>query len=248
LRFRRDLAVLDRVVYDVIRERRAHPDGRGDLLDMLMSAVDEETGQGMDDAALRDEVMTMFLAGHETTANGLAWTFYLLSKNPAVERKLRDELEQVLGGRAPTFEDLARLRYTTMVFQESLRLYPPAWLLPRTVREDDRLGEYSVPKGAIVLLSPYVLHRHPRYWNNPEGFDPERFENEKPGPLQRYTYFPFGAGPRQCIGSAFATLEAQLIMARVLQRYRLELVPTRKVEPEALITLRPKNGMWMRIR
>jgi cytochrome P450 len=242
-RFKRAVTTLDGVVNEIIEARRESGEDAGDLLSMLMAARDEETGEAMDDRQLRDEVMTMLLAGHETTANLLAWTWYLLSKNPAVARRLEEEVDRVLAGRVPTVEDLPRLDYARMVVDEVLRLYPPAWLISREAIEEDEIGGFHIPKGSIVMLSPYVTHRHPAFWENPEGFDPERHTAERVKARHRYAFFPFAGGPRQCIGNAFALMEAQIILAMVIQRYRLHLVPGHEVAPDPSVTLRPHPGV-----
>ena len=246
-RFKAALRTLDAVAEGVIRERRRAADGedRGDLLSMLLSARDEETGEGMDDRQLRDEVMTLLLAGHETTANALSWTWYLLGEHPEAEERLRAELSGVLGVRLPTVEDVPNLRYTRMVIEESMRLYPPVWAIGRnTIAEDEILG-YRIPANVEVTLSAYVTHRHPAFWEDPEVFDPERFSPGRSEGRPRFAYFPFAGGPRLCIGRDFALLEAQLILATVAQRYRPRLVPGHPVESEPLITLRPRRGLPM---
>lgn len=240
-RFREALATLDDIVFRMIEERRRAERRPNDLLTMLLEARDEQTGQGLSDRELRDEAMTIFLAGHETTANALTWTFYLLSLHPEAFRRVRAELAEVLGGRLPTADDAAKLPYTTMVLQESMRLYPPAWMVSRAAREDDIIGGYHIPKGSYVFSSPYITHRHPKLWENPEGFDPERFSPERVAAMPRFAYFPFGGGPRICIGNAFAMMEAQLLLATLAQRWRLDLAPGLRVEPEPLITLRPRE-------
>jgi cytochrome P450 len=245
LRFQRAKATVDALVDRMIEERRRSGEDRGDLLSMLMLARDSETGEAMSDQQLRDEVMTIFLAGHETTSNALSWTFYLLSKHPTVERRLRTELATVLGGRTPTLHDLPQLPYTLMVIEESMRLYPPVWGIERRSLTDDRIGGYHIPAGSYIFLMQYVTHRHPDFWDNPEGFDPERFSPERATERPRFAYFPFGGGPRQCIGNNFALMEAQLILATVLQRYQLELVPGHPIEPESNITLSPRYGVQM---
>jgi cytochrome P450 len=247
-RFQAAVHTLDRVVYGMMEERRhsAHP--TDDLLSMLVFAHDEETGAGMSDRQLRDEVMTLFLAGHETTANALTWTWYLLSTHPEIERRLEMELAAGLGGRTPTLADLSQLTYIGMVIQEAMRLYPPAWIIGRNALEADQIGGYDIPAGSTVVLSPYVTHRHPDFWVNPEGFDPERFTPERSRGRPYFAYFPFGGGPRLCLGNNFALLEARLALATVAQRYRLELVPGHPVEPEPLVTLRPRHGLLMTLR
>lgn len=247
-RYRAAVRSLDQIVHRIISGRRIEieksgPESRDDLLAMLLLARDEETGKGMSDSQLRDEVMTLMLAGHETTANTLSWTAFLLSTHPEIEQRLSQELAQVLDDRVPTVEDLTNLTYTKMVIQESMRLYPPAWLITRFAENEDRVGGYPIPARTNVLMSPYITHRHPEFWVNPEEFDPERFTAEASAKRPVYAYFPFGGGPRLCIGRDFALLEAQLILAMVISRYRLRLAPGACVEPEALITLRPRYGM-----
>ncbi|MBV8859191.1 MAG: cytochrome P450 [Acidobacteria bacterium] len=245
-RFEQSRARLDRIIYRIIEERRASGEDRGDLLSMLLKAQDEEGDGGMmTDEQLRDEAMTIFLAGHETTANALAWTWYLLSQNPEVEARLHAELTEVLSGRPPTAEDLPRLRYTEMVFAESMRLYPPAWILGRRALEDYEVGGYSIPRGALVILSPYIMHRDPRFWPEPERFDPERFTPEAKASRPQFSYFPFGGGPRRCIGEGFAWMEGVLVVAALAQRWRLRLVPGQRVEPRPMVTLRPRRGVLM---
>ena len=242
-RFRQALRAGNQMVREVIEARRRSGTDHGDLLSMLMQMRDEETGEWMTDQQLRDEIITIFAAGHETTANALAWCWYLLSRNPAVGRKLREELDRVLGGRVPTADDLPRLTYTAMVVKETMRLYPPAWVISRNAVGDDVLGGFHIAAGSVVLVSPYVTHRHLRFWENPEGFDPERFVGDRLAALPRYVYFPFGGGPRMCIGTGFAMMEAQLILATVAQRHELHLLPGESVEPEPLVTLRPRHGV-----
>lgn len=244
LRAREAARRLDTVIADIIARRRSGEHG-DDLLGMLMDTRDADTGETMTDRQLRDEVMTIFLAGHETTATSLAWTFYLLSTHPEVERKIRAELERELCGRPPTVDDLPRLTYLLQVVKESMRLLPPAWIIDRHAVADDVVTGYRIKKDTLVLLSPYVTHRHPALWPNPEGFDPERFAPALEESRPRYAYFPFGGGPRQCIGNNFAMMEAQLILATVLQRFRPWLVPGYPVEPNPLITLRPRFGLHM---
>jgi cytochrome P450 len=245
LRFRRAMRTLDRVACSIIEQRRKDPRDRGDLLSMLMQARDEETGEGMSDLQLRDEVVTFMGAGSETTAVLLAWVWYLLSRHPEVDRKLRVELAEVLAGRVPTAAELPRLKYTRMVIEETLRLYPPAWGMSRSVRADDEIAGYHIPADTIMALSPYVTHRDPRFWENPEGFDPERFTAERSAKRPRYACFPFSGGPRQCIGNEFALMEATLVVATVAQQYRLHLVPGHPVEPYPVFTLRPRYGVLM---
>ena len=245
-RVQRALDNLDQVVFRVIRERRRAEREPEDLLDMLIQATDEETGERMTDRQLRDEVITMVLAGHETTANALTWTFALLSRHPLVADKLLEELGPL--GDDPTLDDLAALPYTQAVVKESMRLYPPVWTVARSVTETDELGGFTIPKGAIAFVSPYVLHHDRRFWPNPEAFDPERFlPGADPEPYKN-AYLPFIQGPRQCIGAGFAMLEAQLILATVLRRFRPELVAGQSLQPHAMITLRPRAGMRVHLR
>ncbi len=248
LRFKRAVRTLDELVFRIIDLRRKSGVDEGDLLAMLMAATDDEapgSAGGMSDTQLRDEVMTIVMAGHETTANALTWTLYLLSKHPAVERRLHEEVAGVLGDRPPRMEDLPRLAYTSMVLQESMRLFPPVWAFERQAIEADVIAGYDVPKGGIVAVCPYALHRHPRYWDNPEGFDPERFTPERTEARPRYAYLPFGGGPRQCIGNGFALMEAQIILSMIVQRQRLALIRGFEVALEPVVTLRPRHGMPM---
>jgi cytochrome P450 len=244
-RFRRALDVLDRAVFHIIDERRRAGRESNDLLSMLLFARDEETGQVMTDRQLRDEVMTILLAGHETTSLALAWAWYLLSQHPDVQRRLENELDSVLGGRLPAYDDLSRLPYTRMVIEEALRLYPPAWGISRQALGSDEIGGYHLPRGWLVFIIPFVMHRHRAYWEEPESFDPERFTPERSAARPKFVYLPFGAGPRQCIGNQFAMIEAHLVLATLAQRYRLALAPGHPVEPWPLITLRPRHGIKM---
>ncbi len=246
-------ATLDQMVFRIIEERRRlrakgeqTPSKQGDLLDMLMEARDEETGEGMSDRQLRDEVMTLVLAGHETTANALSFTFYLLSKHPDVLRRLTKEVDDLLGGRAPTLADLPKLALTKRVLEESMRLYPPAWMFEREALEDDEINGYFVPKGSVIGVCTYVLHRDPDNFENPEGFDPDRFLGD-PKDRAKYTYLPFGGGARVCIGNAFAMMEAQICLAKIVQRYRFDLLPHTRLELDPVITLRPRGGLKMKM-
>ena len=240
--------VLDSLVYDIIQQRRRTAEDRGDLLSMFLLARDEETGEQMSDKQLRDEVMTMILAGHETTANTLTWICYLLAQHRDVEQKLHAELASALGGREPTLADLARLPYTRMIIDEALRLYPPAPGMSRKAVADDEIGGYTIPAGSEIAVSQYVTHRHPDFWDRPETFDPERFLPERSARRPHFAYFPFGGGPRLCIGNAFALMEAHLILATIAQRYQLRLVPGHPVVPEPLVTLRPRFGLMMTLQ
>jgi cytochrome P450 len=245
-RFEQARARLDRIIYRIIEERRASGEDRGDLLSMLLKAQDEEgDGTGMSDEQLRDEAMTIFLAGHETTANALSWTWYLLAQHPEAEAKLHEELDEVLAGRPPTAEDLPRLRYTEMVFAESMRLYPPAWILGRRALEDYEVGGYLIPRDSLVILSPYVMHRDPRFFPDPSRFDPERWTPEAKSARPQFSYFPFGGGPRRCIGEGFAWMEGVLVVATLARKWRLRLAPEQRVEPQPGVTLRPRHGIRM---
>jgi cytochrome P450 len=246
LRFRRALADLDAAVYGLIAERQAQSDPGEDMLGMLLKARDPETGAAMSQREVRDEVITLLIAGHETVASSLTWTWYLLARNPRAWETLRQEVETQLGDRLPTSADLANLRWTGQVFSEALRLYPPAWLITRQSLEADELDGVIIPPGALIIFSPYVLHRHPAYWPNGEAFDPLRFAEATEKDRTRYSYIPFGGGPRLCIGYQFAQIEAQLILAAVTQRFRLELVGGEEVLAAPLVTLRPKGGLHMR--
>ncbi len=245
-RFQRAKKRLDATIYRIIEERRRSGEDRGDLLSMLLSARDEEGDGGqMTDAQVRDEVMTIFLAGHETTANALTWTWYLLSEHPEVETRLHEELDSVLAGREPTVEDVPSLRYTEMVVTESMRLYPPAWAIGRLALHDFEIGGYTIPQKALVLLSPYVTQRDARFFPDPERFDPERWTPLAREARPQFSYFPFGGGPRRCIGEGFAWMEAILLVASLARRWRMRLVPGHPVATRAVITLRPKHGMMM---
>ncbi len=236
------------VVEQIIRERRRRRERHGDLLEMLLEARDEETGEGMTDHQVRDEVLTLLLAGHETTANALSWTFYLLAQHPHVEARLREEYQQVLNGRPAMIEDLPQLPFTRMVVEEAMRLYPPAWGLGRRALGNDEIGGYFIPKGAYVLVFPFVTHRHPAFWERPNEFDPERFSAKLSAGRHRFAYFPFGGGPRLCLGNQFALYEAQLILATILSRYQLRLLSGTVVTPDPLVTLRPRGDLLMTVR
>jgi cytochrome P450 len=244
---RRAVRQLDRIIYGIIEGRRAGGEDPGDLLSMLLRAQAED-GERMTDRQLRDEAMTLFLAGHETTALALSWTFYLLSQHPEAEERLVAELRAVLGGREPEVGDLRRLEYTEMVAMESIRLYPPAWALGREAIRDVEIGGHHLPKGTIALMSQWVMHRDPRYFEDPGRFRPERWADGFARRIPRFAYFPFGGGPRHCIGSSFAMMEAVLLTASVAQRYHMELVPGQRIVPEPSITLRPAEGIEMVLR
>lgn len=246
-RYERMRLRLDSTIYKIIEERRRNGVDRHDLLSMLLLAVDEEDGGKLSDIQVRDEAMTLFLAGHETTANALSWTFYLLSQNPASESRLHAELDEILGSRSPTTEDVPKLHYAEMVVSESMRLYPPAWGIGRRSLVDQTIGPYRLPEGAIVLLSPFITQRDPRFFPEPEQFKPERWTSEFKASLAPFAYFPFGGGSRRCIGEGFAWTEAILLLSTLCRNWRVRLDQSNAVEPLALFTLRPKNGIRMRI-
>jgi cytochrome P450 len=243
-RLKRAVGVIDRLVYALVEERRRAGPG-AELLSRLLEARDEETGEAMSPRQLRDEIITLFFAGHETSAGALTWTWFLLSQHPTAEAELHAELSRVLGGRAPTAADLPALAYTRMVVEESMRLYPPVWTFPRAAIADDELGGYHVPAGSLVFPAQFLTHRHPAFWEEPESFQPERFAPSRAEQRPNLAYFPFGGGPRTCIGSHFAMMETVLVLATVAQRYRLRLAPGHRVEPTSIITLQPLGGMPM---
>lgn len=244
MRVKRAVRELDEIVNRIIRERRASGQDTGDLLSMLVAARDED-GSDMTDRQLRDEILTFLLAGHETTAVSLSWTWYLLSEHPEVEQKLRQELSLVLGGRTAQLEDLPRLPYTDKVVKESMRLYPPAWSLARSTVKEIELSGYRIPVGSNLVMSQWIVHRDPRFFEQPEQFNPDRWTADAAQRLPKFAYFPFGGGPRLCIGAAFAMMEANLILATMAQRFQLRLVPGHEVAALPSITLRPKNGIRM---
>ncbi len=238
--------LLDTIVYRMIRERRARSTESGDLLSMLLAARDEEgDGSGMSDQQLRDEVMTLLLAGHETTAMLLTWTWYLLAHNPEAEAQLHAELDTVLGGRLPTVDDMPRLPYTRMVLAETLRLYPPAWIIGRRTIEAYEVGGYALPAQAIVVMSPYLTQRDARFFSDPAAFQPQRWTPALEAALPKFAYFPFGGGARQCIGESFAWMEGTLALATLAQQWQMRLVPHHRVALKPQLTLRPKYGMRM---
>lgn len=235
---------LDSLIRDIVSGHRSQGDGDGgDLLSSLMAARDE--GRGLSDSELRDEAMTFLLAGHETTANALTWTWYLLSKNPQVLEDMQAEVDDVVGTAVPTAGDLERLPYTRAVIEESMRLFPPAWLIEREAVADDEIDGYEIPAGSVLMVSPFVTHRHPDLWSNPEAFDPRRFLGSSDRPP--FAYFPFGGGRRQCIGAGFAMMEAVVIAAMIVARYRFELIPGQKIETNPRVTLGAKNGIQMKV-
>jgi cytochrome P450 len=234
-------AVVDRII---AQRRRDFRDG-GDLLSSLMTARDEESGVVLDDQHIRNDVMGLLLAGYETTANALTWTGYLLSQHAWAVQNLREEVRQTLRGRLPAAADLASLPYMRQVLDESLRLFPPAWIIGRRALADDEMGGYHIPAGTVIAICIYTLHRHPAFWEQPERFDPERFTPERISRRERYAYIPFSIGPRQCIGNGFALLEASLILACIAQRFELRLIPGIEVKPQALFVLRPNRDLLM---
>ncbi|HZC66281.1 MAG TPA: cytochrome P450 [Candidatus Dormibacteraeota bacterium] len=242
LRKARAIRKLDKIIYRIIEERRKSERDTGDLLSMLLAARDDD-GSRMTDKQLRDESITLFLAGHETTANALSWTWWLLAQNPEAENKLHAELDGLLAGRAPTLDDVPKLKYTEQVLTESMRLYPPAWGTARVAMEDHEIGGYHVPKGTGVSLTQWTMHRDPRWFTDPEVFRPERWEDGLAKRLPRFAYFPFGGGPRQCIGNTFALMEATLVLATIAQKFRFRLVAGHPVVPLPSITLRPRHGI-----
>jgi len=247
-RFDTARAKLDAIIYRLIEQRRLAGEDRGDLLSMLLLAQDIEVdGGAMTDEQLRDELMTIFLAGHETTANALTWTWYLLSQNPEAEARLHEELDRVLAGRLPDFDDVAKLKYTEMVLAESMRLYPPAWALGRLAMRDFEIGGYVVPRKSLVLMSQYVMHRDARYFAEPLKFDPDRWSPEARESRPQFSYFPFGGGPRRCIGEGFAWMEGILLIATIARHWQMRLVPNHPVVLKPVITLRPKHGMRMTV-
>ena len=241
LRTRAALREIDQAVFAIIEQRRASSETKDDLMAMLMEARDEQDGRGMTDRQLRDEVLIMFAAGHETTATAMAWAMLEIQRNPAIFQRLRAEVDEVLGGRTPTAADLPRLVYTRMVVEEALRLYPPVFVTNRQSVNDDEVCRYRIPAGTVLSVSPYAVQRDPRYWDQPETFDPEHFSAQAAAKRPRFAYFPFGAGPRQCIGKDFALYEAAVVLAMTVQRFDWQLAPGAQVKPQPRITLRPNQ-------
>ncbi len=248
-RYQNALNALDSTVHRLIKQRRQEistlpsDEVPEDLLTFLIRAEDEESNETMTNQQVRDEVITLMLAGHETTANALSWTWYLLSQHPDVAEKLHHELDSVMGDRPPTVADLSSLPYNRQVIEESMRLFPPAWATTRNTCEEDEFNGFRIPKGSIALVCPYTTHRHPDFWEDPERFWPERFAPKHSQGRPKYAYFPFGGGPRLCIGKHFAMMEAQLLLATMAQRYHVKLDPSVPIVPEPLITMRPKHGV-----
>ena len=243
--YNKALKTLNEIVYPLIEEARKNPGN--DLLDIMLEARDEQTGESMTDKQVRDEVVTIFFAGHETSAASMTWMFYLISQHSGVEMKLRKEIADVLDGRTPAFADLPKLTYHQKVIQETLRLYPAAYLFAREAVGDQILEGYKIPAGTMIFITPYVTHRDSRFWADPERFDPERFQPDQVAKRPAHVYFPFGEGPHVCIGNNFAITEMQLILAMALQRFNFQLASDQKIGLSLEATLRPKYGMRMNI-
>ena len=245
--FKKAKKTLDDLILDIINYRRQNPSERNDLLSMLMSAKDAETGEGMSDKQLQNEAITLLVAGHETAASSLAWTWYLLAEHSHVAEKLQEELRMVLNGNNPSFEKLPQLEYTRRIFDETLRLYPPAWGIVRTPEKDDEINGYLIKKNSIVTVGTFMIHRHPEFWQNPDKFDPDNFLPEKINQRPKFAYLPFGGGKRICIGQNFALMEATILIALISQRFKLELLPNQNIEIDPTFTLRPKNGIKVKV-
>lgn len=239
---------LDELLRGIINDRRNSGEHQDDLLDMLLSVRYEDTGEGMTDQQLRDESLILFVAGHETSANALTWMWYLLGKHPDIEAKILKEAEDVLGNRSVTFADIPQLSYSKQVLQEVMRLYPPAWIMDRMNLEEDTLGEFKLAKGSTINLFIYGAHHNPKYWKNPEKFDPKRFTKEAIKERPNFCYFPFGGGPRLCIGQQFAYMEMQLVLVELIRRFHIERVDDKEIDILPLVTLRPKSEIWVRLK
>ena len=246
-RIKKSRKIVDESIYRIIESHRQHPDKYQDLLSMLLSAQDEETGAGMDDEQVRDEAITLFIAGHETTAVALTWFWYLLAQHTDVEQRMFKEIDEVTNGRLPSFQDIPKLVYTRQVLSEVLRLYPPAWLLTREAIEDVAIGDYHIPKGATIDMSPYLLHRDGRFWPDPEQFDPDRFSPDRKSQSHKFAYLPFGTGVRGCIGEQFAWTEALLSIAVIAQRWKIRIVEKQPVGIKPVLTLHPDRAFPMRV-
>jgi cytochrome P450 len=246
-RFVQSLAGLNELIYRIIGQHRRAQNGTEGFFKLLLESQDPETGRPITDQRARDEVIGFFIAGHETVSSALTWTFYLLSQNPESWRKLKAEVDTVIGDRMPTPDDVPNLKYLEYCLLESMRLYPPIFVQMRRAAEDDEIDGYHIPKDSTIVLCAYVTHRHRDFWDNPEGFDPERFTPERSGHLPRLAYFPFGGGPRKCIGNTFAMIEMPLVVAMVAQRYKLDLVPGQEVFPEPAISLRPRDPVLVTV-
>ncbi|HLP52694.1 MAG TPA: cytochrome P450 [Chitinophagales bacterium] len=247
LGMKRSRAILDETIFKIIEERRNSKETYNDLLTMLMEVEDADTRERMTDAQLRDELITIFLAGHETTANALAFTLYLLAQHPEIKQKVVDEVNRTIGTGEMTYENLMKLEYTTMVIKEGMRLYPPVWGITRDAAKEDVVGGYRVKKGDSIAMSPYAVHRFEKYWPEPLAFKPERFSPENIKSIHRYAWFPFGGGQRFCIGNNFAMMEMQIILAKVCTHYNFTLAPGFELELQPLVTLRPKNGVMLKV-
>ena len=247
-RFRAARSQLEDVVFTLTAGREKDPrPGGDDVISRLLGAYRDERDAGLRRRRLRDELVTILLAGHETTASTLSWTWYLIDRHPEVAARMTAEAKEVLGTRPPGYDDIRDLRYTNMVLQEAMRLYPPVWILPRRAVHEDEIDGYRVPAGGDVLICPYTLHRHPGFWRDPDRFDPQRFDPAGPGPAHRYAYIPFGAGPRYCVGNNLGMMEATLVAAMVARRFRLRLVPGRRVAAEPMLALRARGGLPMTV-
>lgn len=245
IRYKNAIQQLDKSVYSIINQRRSSGESPGDLLSMLMEARDEDDHSQMNDKQLRDEVITLIIAGHETTSNTLSWTWMLLAQYPEVQAKLLEEINTVLEGRTPTVADLPRLRYASLVIKESMRLYPAVPTIGREAVKDCEIGGYTIPAGCAIIISQWVMHHNPKYFENPEVFQPERWENDLEKRLTKGVYIPFGDGPRICIGKGFALMEAVLLLVTIAQKYQLSIVPYFPIVPQPSITLRPEHGLKM---
>jgi cytochrome P450 len=245
MEYNRAVQTLDETIYPLIADARQNP--KDDMLGMMLAMRDTETGEGMSDQQARDEVVTIFFAGHETTAATMTWAFYLLSQHPVIEGKVRAELKTVLDGRTPTFADLQKLTYTQQILNEVLRLYPSAYLFAREAVTEDVIDGYRIPPNVLIFITPFITHRDQKYYPDPEQFDPDRFTPEQVASRPRHQYFPFGEGPHVCIGNNFALMEMQMILASAFQRFRLKLVPDQRVAIQPEATLRPKYGMKMTV-
>ncbi len=247
-RFKKDIGRFDKVIYDIIDERKKSGEQTNDLLSMLLEARDQDTGEGMNAQQLRDEIITMYVAGHETSANALSWTWHLLVQHPDIYKKMKDEVTSVLGDRRPELEDLKAMQYTRQVIDESMRIYPPAWAVGREALDTDEVAGHTLKKGEICFISIYNLHHDPELWENPEIFNPDRFNPEAVKARPKGYYIPFGGGPRMCIGNHFALMEIHLLLACMIRRFDFEFVPEHPVEMEPLVTLRPKYGIRVKVK
>ena len=247
-RWKGEMKRLDSIVYRILAARRDNPANGDDMLTRLGSARDEETGEGMSEEQMRDEVVSLMFAANEATAMALAWTLYLVATHPEIEARLREDLASELAGSPATGEDLKRLPYLKQVVQEAMRIYPPAWCIGRRAEREVELGEYLLPKGAHVWTVAYSLHRHPEFWPDPERFDPDRFSPDQSKDRHFFSYVPFSAGPRGCIAASLAMLEMQLVLAQVLQRFKIQIVPDYPIEPEGRVSLKPYRGIPVTLR